>query len=86
MTHVLRTIRNELSRLTLACDGNIAIIFGLTVPVLISLAGLGLDSASFYNQQTRMQSGADSTALAVGKEMHLYTDDLGSLGIWYRTR
>jgi Putative Flp pilus-assembly TadE/G-like len=58
-----------------ACaSGNIGVAFGFTLPVLIGLAGLGIDSASFYNQQSRMQSVADSSALAIAKEMHLYLD------------
>ena len=59
-----------------ACEGGVALIFSLTMPLLVGLAGLGIDSAAFYDQQSRMQSVADLTALAVGKEMHLYLDRL----------
>jgi Flp pilus assembly protein TadG len=59
-----------------ASGGNVVLIFCLTLPVLIGLAGLGLDSAAVYNQQSKMQSVADSTALAVGKEMNLLVEDL----------
>lgn len=67
------------ARFATACEGNIALIFGLTLPVLIGVAGLGIDSAAVYNQESRMQSVADSTALAVGKEMSLFLEDLGPL-------
>jgi hypothetical protein len=40
---------------------------------------LGIDTAAVHNQRTKMQSVADSTALAVGKEMNLLLDDLGPL-------
>jgi len=67
------------ARLATACEGNVALLFGLTLPILVGIAGLGLDSASVYNQRTRMQSVADSTALAVGKEMNLLVEDLEPL-------
>jgi Flp pilus assembly protein TadG len=67
------------ARYTAACGGNVALIFGLTFPVLVGIAGLGIDSAAITNQRTRMQSAADSTALAVGKEMNLSVEDLAPL-------
>ncbi len=62
-----------------ADGGNVALLFCVAAPVLIAVAGLGVDSAGIYDQQTRMQSVADSTALAVGKEMNLYLQDLNPL-------
>ena len=47
--------------------------------MLIGATGLAVDSASFHNQHVRMQSVADSTALAVAKELHLYRKNLGEL-------
>lgn len=47
-------------------------IFALAAPVLLGITGLAVDSASFSNQKSRMQSVADSTALAVAKELHIY--------------
>jgi Flp pilus assembly protein TadG len=70
---------SELRRLAGECDGNIALIFGLALPALVGLAGLGIDSAAFYRQQSRMQSVADSTALAVAQEMHLLTENFSTL-------
>lgn len=61
------------------CDGNVAIIFSLSLPVLIGLAGLGVDGAVFYDQQTKMQNVADATALAVAKEMFIHLDELAAL-------
>lgn len=46
--------------------------FSLAFPVLLGAAGMAVDSASFYDQQSRMQSVADASALAVAKELHLY--------------
>ena len=60
-------------------DGNVGVAFALALPVLLGVTGLAVDSASFYNQRVRMQSVADSTALAVAKELHLYRKNLGEL-------
>lgn len=67
------------ARFATACDGNVALLFGLTLPILIGMAGLGIDSAVIHNQRTKMQSVADSTALAIGKEMNLLLEDVGPL-------
>ena len=67
-------LRKFKRRLIESQEGNIAIIFSLAFPVLVLVAGLGVDSAGFYNQQARMQSVADSTALSVAKEMHLFLE------------
>lgn len=75
----LRRLGHELARFRACCDGNVALLFGLALPVLIGVTGLGMDSAAVYNQRSRMQSAADATALAVGKEMHLFLKKFGPL-------
>ena len=76
MPFVLRTMMTSIVRET---SGNVALLFGLTAPVLVGLAGLGIDSARFNDQSTKMQTVADSTALALGKEMHLFLNRLAPL-------
>ena len=39
-------IRKAAARFATAREGNVALIFCLTLPVLLGLAGLGLDSAA----------------------------------------
>ncbi len=63
-----------LRRLCRSADGNIALLFGLAFPVLLGAAGMAIDSAAFYNQQSRMQTVADSTALSVAKELNLFAE------------
>lgn len=75
----LTTWSQELRRLACDCEGNVALLFGLTLPMLIGVAGLGIDSAAFYNQQSRMQSVADASALAIATEMRLYTENPATL-------
>lgn len=60
-------------------DGNVFITFGLIFPVLLSAAGLAVDSASFYDQQARMQNVADAASLAVAKELNVYRKNLDQL-------
>ena len=54
-------------------------IFAVVLPVLVGGTGFAVDSAAFYHQQGKMQSVADSAALAVAKELHIYRDDLDEL-------
>ena len=54
-------------------------VFGLAFPVLLGCAALAVDSASIYNQRSRMQSVADASSLAVAKELHIYRDNLAEL-------
>lgn len=66
-------------RFWVSCEGNVALIFSVALPVLLAAGGLAIDSASFYDQQSRLQSVADSTALAVAKEMHLFLENPDTL-------
>ena len=61
------------------CRGNIALTFALVLPILVGLAGLGIDSAAFYDQETRMQNAADAAALAIANELRLYREEPGTL-------
>lgn len=75
MTGRWRTIRRVLDRRIVEDQsGNVALMFSLAIPVLVAATGLAVDSANFYNQQARMQTVADSAALAVAKELHLFTE------------
>jgi len=60
-------------------DGNVTLTFALAFPVLLGVMGLAVDSAAFYDQQARMQTVADSTALSVAKELHLFLNDSAAL-------
>ena len=53
-------------------DGNVAVIFGITFPVLLGLAALAIDDASVNHQSSRMQNAADAAALGIAKELHVY--------------
>ena len=52
-------------RLMKNAEGNVVLTFALAFPVLLGATGLAVDSAGFYDQHDRMQSVADSSALAV---------------------
>ena len=81
--------RKAIQRLWRDTGGNVMLTFSLAFPVLLGAAGLAVDSASFYDQQSRMQSIADATSLAVAKELHLYRkkqDEISELKEVGRTR
>ncbi len=86
MGDVSKRVWRALRCLLPATHGGVVQIFALALPVLLGLTGLGIDSASFYNQQSRMQSVADSSALAVAKEMHLYLDKEAELEAFGKSR
>jgi Flp pilus assembly protein TadG len=79
MHAISKNAARELCRLHRAEAGGVMQLFAFAFPVLVLLTGLGVDSAGFYNQQSRMQSAADSSALAIAKEMHLYLDKTSAL-------
>ena len=72
-------MRDKLRQYIRSRGGNVIMTFSLAFPVLLGAAGLAVDSASFYDQQARMQSVADASALAVAKELFLYRKNLGEL-------
>jgi hypothetical protein len=61
-------------------------MFGLAFPVLVGATGLAVDSAAFYDQQSRMQTVADAASLAVAKELHLYRKKIAELEAVARVR
>lgn len=79
-------MQHLLQRLLHDVRGNVALALGLAFPVLIGAAGLAVDSAAFYNQQGKMQSVADSAALAVAKELRIYRENLAELEAVGRNR
>jgi Flp pilus assembly protein TadG len=55
--------------------GNIAIMFAMVLPLLLSGVGLAVDFAVFSMKQTTLQSAADMAALAGAKELGLATSN-----------
>jgi Flp pilus assembly protein TadG len=51
--------------------GAVAIVFGLTLVVLLTAGGLVLDLGHLYVLKSELQNGADSAALAGAKELNL---------------
>lgn len=66
-------------RLLRASEGNVAVVFAIVAPVLIGLSGLAIDGTAFFNQQSRMQSVADASALAIAKELRVHREDINEL-------
>ncbi len=49
--------------------GGVALIVGLTLPVLIGFSGLVIDLGGLFVAKTELQSALDSCALAAGQEL-----------------
>jgi hypothetical protein len=55
-------------RFAQSTSGNVAIIFALTLPVLIGAAGLGVETSYWYYRSLQLQSAADAAAYAAEVE------------------
>ncbi len=58
----LRGKRNESDRRAAACSGNVAIVFGITLPIILGACGLGVDVGYWYYEARSLQSAADAAA------------------------
>lgn len=56
--------------------GGVAIMFGLTLVVLLAAGGLVIDLGHLYVIKSELQNGADSAALAGAKEINLSADGI----------
>lgn len=68
-----------LIRLLRGTSGNVALLFGLCFPVVLGAAAFAVDSVTVSHHKTVAQNIADSAALAVAKELHLYRKNLSEL-------
>lgn len=59
-------------RLSKDARGSVGIIFSFALPVIIGITALGIDAAGFSRQNAALQSIADTSALAIAKELHLF--------------
>lgn len=54
----------HITRLASETSGNVAIIFAVTLPILIGAAGLGVETSYWYYRSLQLQSSADAAAYA----------------------
>jgi Flp pilus assembly protein TadG len=66
--------------------GNIVMVFGLSLPVLLGGAALAVDGANLYRQEASLQNIADSVALATAKEIHVFGSTDASLVVSGKSR
>ena len=60
---------SELQKFRHSRDGNVALIFALTAPLLIAAAGLGIDFQARLAQKAGLQDAADTLALRGAREL-----------------
>ncbi|WP_352520071.1 MULTISPECIES: pilus assembly protein TadG-related protein, partial [unclassified Mesorhizobium] len=53
-----------MSRLRRATNGNVAVIFAFTLPVVVGGAGLGIETSFWYYSSLKLQAVADAAAYA----------------------
>jgi hypothetical protein len=63
-TRIGRRLAATLSRLRSDRRGNVLLLAGLCLPLLLGLLGLGVEGATWYHTQRSMQNAADSAAVA----------------------
>ena len=59
-------------RLSKDASGGVAIIFSFALPVIVGITALSIDAAGFQRQHAVLQSIADTSALAIAKELPLF--------------
>lgn len=64
-------ITSRLSAFTASRSGNVAVIVALLAPALIFVMGSVVNFSTAYSAKSRLQSAADSAALAAAKELYL---------------
>ena len=60
--------------LLLASEGSSAIAFAITAPILIGMAGLGVEVGTWYVYNRRLQNAADVASIAAAVEVAYATD------------
>jgi len=70
---VFRKFREAAGRFIGARDGNVAVIFGLSLVPLISFVGAAIDYTRATAARTSMQMALDSTALMLSKDLSMGT-------------
>ena len=71
LTRIGVSLANCLARLVSNNQGNITIIFALTLPVVLMLVGFSIDYAFASLQQKQLQNAVDAGALAAAREYNL---------------
>ena len=59
--------------------GQIAIVFSLTLPVLLSAIGIAVDYTAWTRQQAKLQGIADATAIASARELYMANADISQV-------
>jgi Putative Flp pilus-assembly TadE/G-like len=60
-----------LRRFSAGTSGQIALVFGLAAPLLLGVAGIAVDYATWINQRATLQKAADAAALAAASELRM---------------
>jgi Flp pilus assembly protein TadG len=70
-----RTLPARLGRFAANAAGNVALVVGLSAPVLLGFVGVAVDYSTWARQATILQKAADSAALAAANELRVAEPD-----------
>ena len=73
------SIGHKVKRFWNSKNGNVALSFGITLPVAVGLIGGGLDYVEASKNQSKLQSIADSAAIAGAREVSLANTNNGQI-------
>jgi Flp pilus assembly protein TadG len=65
---IVKGLKATVARFVSAEQGNVAMMFAITVPFLITAVGAAIDYSRAVSARTAMQAAADATALMISKE------------------
>ncbi|MEZ5839091.1 MAG: TadE/TadG family type IV pilus assembly protein [Hyphomicrobiales bacterium] len=68
---MLKKISELLQRFARAERGNVAVLFSLTIPVVMGGVAFGVDAAQVHLQRSGLQDAADAAALGAAKELYM---------------
>ena len=74
-------VRNFLRRLLSDARGNVALIFGLSLPVLVLITVGGVDIHRASTVRANLQDALDAAALAAARSPHTDSEDLTEVGL-----
>jgi Flp pilus assembly protein TadG len=69
----------RLRRFASDASANTTLLFALTLPVVLGMAGLAVEYGHAASAKTKMQTVADSAALAAAQELQLAQSDPGRI-------
>lgn len=76
MSATFKSKTNQFKRFLLSCSGAVAVVFGMTIPVVVTSVGVSVDMSQSYLVKTRLAAALDAAALAAAASASDDEDDI----------